>query len=88
MQQQAVESIINANEEGFNNITIDFIYGHSGLKRYQWKKNIEKAIEFGVPHISCYALTVEPKTALAKNDKAKRIKDVNQSEHRQDNFCC
>jgi oxygen-independent coproporphyrinogen-3 oxidase len=49
----------------FNNISIDLIYGIPGASNEQWAQNIEKALSFKVPHISSYALTVEPKTALA-----------------------
>ena len=48
----------------FDNISIDLIYGIPGLSNEEWIENIETAISFNVPHISCYALTVEPKTAL------------------------
>lgn len=48
----------------FNNISVDLIYGIPGLSNQEWIKNIETALAFNVPHISCYALTVEPKTAL------------------------
>ena len=50
----------------FNNISVDLIYGIPGLTNEMWKQNIETALNFGVPHISSYALTVEPKTALYK----------------------
>jgi oxygen-independent coproporphyrinogen-3 oxidase len=50
----------------FKNISIDLIYGIPGMDDNRWKTNIEKALSFGVPHISSYALTVEPKTALKK----------------------
>ena len=50
----------------FDNISLDLIYGIPGSSNEKWKKNIEKALSFGVPHISSYALTVEPKTALEK----------------------
>ena len=50
----------------FNNISIDLIYGMPNMSVARWQKNIEKALSFNVPHISSYALTVEPKTALAK----------------------
>ncbi len=50
----------------FDNISIDLIYGIPGLNHQMWVKNIEKALSFGINHISCYALTVEPKTALKK----------------------
>src|SRR5690606_5556805 len=48
----------------FNNITIDLIYGIPNMSLEKWNKNLEMAFGFGVNHISSYALTVEPKTAL------------------------
>ena len=50
----------------FDNISLDLIYGVPGMSNEKWKQNIEKALSFGVPHISSYALTVEPKTAMSK----------------------
>jgi oxygen-independent coproporphyrinogen-3 oxidase len=50
----------------FDNISVDLIYGIPGLTNEMWKQNIETALNFGVPHVSSYALTVEPKTALHK----------------------
>lgn len=50
----------------FDNISLDLIYGIPGMSDEMWKKNIETALSFGIPHISSYALTVEPKTALSK----------------------
>lgn len=50
----------------FDNISLDLIYGVPGMSNEKWKQNIETALSFGVPHISSYALTVEPKTALNK----------------------
>lgn len=48
----------------FDNISIDLIYGVPQMSNEKWLQNIETAMSFGVPHISSYALTVEPKTAL------------------------
>ncbi|TXE09696.1 radical SAM family heme chaperone HemW [Seonamhaeicola algicola] len=48
----------------FNNITIDLIYGIPNMSLQKWHKNLEIAFSFSVNHISSYALTVEPKTAL------------------------
>lgn len=50
----------------FDNISIDLIYGMPGMRIHEWQSNVSKALSFGVPHISSYALTVEPQTALAK----------------------
>jgi oxygen-independent coproporphyrinogen-3 oxidase len=52
--------------EYFDNISVDLIYGIPGMCNEKWKQNIETALSFGIPHISSYALTVEPKTALNK----------------------
>lgn len=48
----------------FDNISIDLIYGMPNMSNEKWLQNIETALSFNVPHISSYALTVEPKTAL------------------------
>ena len=50
----------------FDNISIDLIYGVPGMSNKKWLQNIETALSFNIPHISSYALTVEPKTALHK----------------------
>ena len=48
----------------FDNISIDLIYGVPNMSNKKWLQNLETAFSFNVPHISSYALTVEPKTAL------------------------
>jgi oxygen-independent coproporphyrinogen-3 oxidase len=60
----------------FENITIDLIYGIPGLTNERWIKNIETALSFNIPHISSYALTVEPKTALDAFIKKGTIENV------------
>lgn len=50
----------------FENVSLDLIYGIPGMSVERWKHNIKRALEFQLPHISSYALTVEPKTALEK----------------------
>ncbi len=49
----------------FDNISIDLIYGIPGMSKERWQENLNIALSLKVPHLSCYALTVEPKTALA-----------------------
>lgn len=73
---QALEAIELAQKMGFHNITIDLIYGTPGLTDEKWRHNIATAIALNVPHLSCYALTVEPKTALAKMIDTHQSKDV------------
>jgi oxygen-independent coproporphyrinogen-3 oxidase len=52
--------------EHFDNISVDLIYGIPGMTNAKWKQNIQTVLDFNIPHISSYALTVEPKTALQK----------------------
>ena len=60
----------------FKNISIDLIYGIPGMSNARWIQNLETALSFNIPHISSYALTVEPKTALANFIKKGIIKNV------------
>jgi oxygen-independent coproporphyrinogen-3 oxidase len=61
--EEAQQSIALATRY-FDNISIDLIYGIPGMSNEKWLQNIETALAFNIPHISSYALTVEPKTAL------------------------
>jgi oxygen-independent coproporphyrinogen III oxidase len=61
---QAVQAIEDALKLGFENMTIDLIYGTPAMNDSQWMENLQRTIDFGIQHISAYALTVEPKTAL------------------------
>jgi oxygen-independent coproporphyrinogen III oxidase len=63
---QAMACIENAQAAGFTNLSIDLIYGLPYLTDDRWQYNVEKAIALGIAHLSCYALTVEPRTALYK----------------------
>ena len=74
---QAVSCIQLAKQAGFNNFSIDLIFGVPGLSNNEWQKNVQTAIDLQVPHISSYALTVEPKTALQKMIALKKKENVN-----------
>jgi oxygen-independent coproporphyrinogen III oxidase len=74
--EQALKSIQLAKESGFINYSVDLIFGTPTLTDENWKKNIEQLIELDVPHISSYALTVEPKTALAKMIDLKKKENI------------
>jgi len=50
----------------FDNISVDLIYGTPGMNNEHWLQNIQTVLDLNIPHISSYALTVEPKTALQK----------------------
>ncbi|HTQ29229.1 MAG TPA: radical SAM family heme chaperone HemW [Puia sp.] len=62
---QAVDSALAALAECMD-LNIDLIYGTPTLNDGHWQENVERAVSLGVPHLSCYALTVEPRTALHK----------------------
>ena len=59
---QAIDDVRNA---GFDNLTIDLIYGIPGLTDEKWAKNLETFFSLNIPHLSAYSLTVEQKTPLA-----------------------
>ena len=63
---QADSCVPMIQDAGFDNITIDLIYGVPDQNQQGWLYNLEKAFELDVPHISAYALTVEEKTPLNK----------------------
>ena len=63
--KEADYAVKAAQDMGFENISIDLIYGTPTMSDNEWLQNINTAAALGIPHISSYALTVEPKTALA-----------------------
>ena len=74
--QEALQSVQLAIEY-FNNVTIDLIYGTPTLTDDKWSTNVNTSIALGIPHLSCYALTVEPKTPLDKMIRAHTAANVN-----------
>lgn len=73
---QADTSIRLAQDVGITNMSIDLIYGTPGLTDMKWEENMRKAAGLSVPHLSCYALTVEQGTALDAMIKRKKVRDV------------
>ncbi|WP_422089281.1 radical SAM family heme chaperone HemW [Tenacibaculum ovolyticum] len=68
----------------FDNITVDLIYGVPNMSNERWKENLQIAFDFGVNHISSYALTVEPKTVLdsfVRNGKYPAPDETEAKEH-------
>jgi oxygen-independent coproporphyrinogen-3 oxidase len=61
---QAIQSIILAKKQGFNNISIDLIYGQPNQSNKKWEESLTKMFDLEIQHFSAYALTIEPKTAL------------------------
>jgi oxygen-independent coproporphyrinogen-3 oxidase len=71
----SVKTVLDA---GYENMSIDLIYGIPTLSNEQWQANIEKFYSFNIPHLSSYALTVEPKTALDVLIKKEKMKNVDE----------
>ncbi len=67
--EEAVDCIKRSQDAGFENLTIDLIYGYPLLSDEKWKVNIQTAIDLQIPHLSAYSLTVEDRTALAHSIK-------------------
>ena len=76
---EAESSIKRAQDFGFENLSIDLIYGSPTSNFEIWKQNLQKTIELQVPHVSSYALTIEPKTALNAWIKKNKISKPEES---------
>lgn len=81
---EAESSIKRAQDFGLVNISIDLIYGSPTSNFEIWKDNLNKTIELQVPHVSSYALTVEPKTALEKWIENGKIRSPEETEQNQE----
>ena len=73
---ESITCIDRIKEAGFNNFSVDLIYGTPGQTNEDWLNNMDIVIAKDIPHISCYALTVEPKTALDKMIHQKKTAPV------------
>ena len=74
--EQSLKSIEMVQAAGFSNLTIDLIYGTPTLTDQKWKANVDLAISLNIPHLSCYALTVEARTALQKMISQNKMHEV------------
>jgi len=81
---EALSAIEKAKKAGFNQLTVDFIYGSEWMTDERWAKTLEWISKQQIPHISCYALTVEPKTPLAKKKRSiLKVEEENEKQGRQ-----
>ncbi len=78
--QEIEIAIKEAQNAGFSNLTIDLIYGYPLLSDQKWQQNINQALQFNVPHLSAYSLTVEDKTFLANSIKKGIQKPINEEQ--------
>jgi len=67
--KDAIQSVKNAQISGFENITIDLIYGFADMTDSEWKQEIQTAVSLDIPHISSYCLTIEEKTVFGYQNK-------------------
>lgn len=77
---QAIQAVLNAADAGFDNITVDLIYGIPGQTLSAWRDNILRTLELPVNHISAYHLTFEPGTVFDHWRKKGRISPVPEDE--------
>jgi oxygen-independent coproporphyrinogen-3 oxidase len=64
--EESLNCVLLAKQHGFENISVDLMYGLPGLSSAEWRQHIQTVIDFGVQHVSAYCLTVEEKTKLHK----------------------
>ncbi len=62
--ERVVQAVQDARAAGFDNMNLDLIFGLIGQPVARWQETLERVLEFAPEHLSCYALTVEPGTAL------------------------
>ncbi|MBN1116754.1 MAG: radical SAM family heme chaperone HemW [Bacteroidales bacterium] len=76
--KQAIDSITNANNIGFTNITIDLIYGIPGLSEKIWAETLNTFFRLNIPHLSAYQLMLEPKTIFYIKKKRGEFSEVDE----------
>ncbi len=81
--EEAESCIKRSQDAGFENLSIDLIYGYPLLSDTKWQANIHKALELQTPHISAYSLTVEARTALAHAIQKGKQKDLSDEQSAQ-----
>ncbi len=78
--QQAIESLKLAQDLGFENLNIDLIYGIPGLSLKDWEGQLISFLDLNIPHLSAYALTVEPNTILQHQIRKGIVANVTEEE--------
>jgi oxygen-independent coproporphyrinogen-3 oxidase len=76
----AINATKNAKKVGFDNITLDLIYGIPGLTNSRWIKNLNVIADLNIQHLSCYALTVEDGTMLKTLIDKSKISPTNEDQ--------
>jgi oxygen-independent coproporphyrinogen-3 oxidase len=73
-----LEGIKLAQQLGFDNISVDLIYGLPGQSLAAWQASLDAVFKLGVQHLSAYCLTVEPKTALNHLVRKKKLQPADE----------
>ena len=78
--QHAQDCLLWARAAGFDNVTIDLIYGLPTSDADQWSRNLDLFFATGFPHLSAYALTLEPNAILTKQIEMGKVLPVNEDD--------
>ena len=78
--QHARQSLDWAKQAGFGNISIDLIYGLPTSNAEQWNQNLDLFFDYDLPHLSAYALTLEPNSILTKQIELGKAQPVNEED--------
>jgi len=77
---QAYDAIENSNKAGFENISVDLMYGIPGMGIDNWASNLDKTLSFDIKHLSAYHLTVEPGTIFDKMKGKGLLEEIDEEE--------
>lgn len=81
--QQAEDCVKTAQDLGFSNITIDLMYAIPAENHQIWEKDLQKALSLGIPHLSAYCLTIEPRTVFGKKLEKRKMQPIDENFARQ-----
>ena len=77
---QAIKALKDTLDAGFENITIDLIYGIPGMSLKEWESNLDFSLSFDIKHLSAYHLTFEPGTVFGKMLEKGTISEIDENE--------
>lgn len=78
--KEALSSIKSCKQAGFTNLSVDLIYGTPGMDTSAWLENLNIAFDLDIPHISSYALTVEPNTELHHQILHQKVSNLDENQ--------
>lgn len=77
---QAAEALDTLIKTGFENVTIDLIYGIPGMTTEDWAMNLDKSFSFDIKHLSAYHLTIEPRTVFGKLKQKGKFQEIDEED--------